>query len=143
MLIGFLFGENFHRTCGNLLSSNNYTYINLFVIISGYVSNAASYTGSFWGSNEGRPLATLITDDDNRILYPSPRVTSVSGNGWYDLPGYKGKSPKLVFSDFGVLYYFEKGRKLRVWYGEDWSGFTEVDNHGKSCMDVYFYLMGR
>ena len=108
----------------------------------GYVSNNRRPKSSYWGSNTGTPLATLITDNRNRLLYPSPRVTTVSSGGWYTLPGYAGTSPNLVFSDFCAPQYFEKDRKLRVWYGEDWSGHTEADNHGKSCMQVYLYLMG-
>ncbi|XP_028402253.1 uncharacterized protein LOC114525227 [Dendronephthya gigantea] len=109
---------------------------------SGYVSNSAAKKGSYWGGNTVTALAMLITDDLNRIVYPSTRVTTVSSNGWYKLPRYTGVSPNLVFSDTGAPQYFEKGNKIRIWYGEDWSGFTESDNHGKACMRVYFHLTG-
>ncbi|XP_028405430.1 uncharacterized protein LOC114527909 [Dendronephthya gigantea] len=111
---------------------------------SGYVSNRMSTKkGSLWGDPQrSKSLGILITDDLNRILYPSPRLTTISNYGWYTLPRYTGLSPNLVFSDSGAPQYFEKGNKLRIWYGEDWSGYTEIDNHGNSCMKVFLHLTG-
>ncbi len=112
---------------------------------SGYVSCRTSSRNSHWGCDlagiRSRNLAITITDSDNRVLYPSPHFVKRSATGWYEMPGYNGVSPELIFRDFCEPQYFEKGRKLRVWYGEDLTGYTESDNHGKSCMRVYFYLL--
>ena len=111
------------------------------VYVSGYVSCSKSTRNSHWGCNSGPSLAITITDADNRILYPSPRlVQRNSQTGWYLMPGYNGVSPELVFRDFCQTQYFNKGRKVRVWYGEDLRGYTEYDNHGESCMNVYLYF---
>ena len=108
---------------------------------SGLVYHSASSKGSFWGAgDDSGGLGTLITDSQNRIIYPSPRVTYVSENGWYSMPGYTALSPELVFTDFCAPHYLNKGVKLRVWYGEDWSGYTENDNSGKSCTKIFAYL---
>ena len=141
-------GEGCFRAKGNSNMEITYKGPSAFVgavklvHTSGLVSNRASATkGSFWGSgNGGNGLATLITDSQNRIIYPSPRVTTVSENGWYSMPGYTALSPELVFTDFCAPHYLNKGVKLSVWYGEDWSGYTENDNSGKSCTKIFAYL---
>jgi hypothetical protein len=108
---------------------------------SGYVSNRAPGNGSFWGSAEGgNRLATLITDSQDRIIHPSPRVAKVLANGAYDLPGFTSLSPEVVIGDFCAPQYLYKGIKLRVWYGEDWKDVSESDNHGMSCAKMFAYL---
>ena len=112
------------------------------VHISGYVSCTKSIRNSYWGCSSDLNLAITMTDIDNRVLYPSPHlVQRNTKTGWYQMLGYNGVSPELVFRDFCEPPYFKKGRKLRVWYGEDLVGYTESDNHGKSCMHVYFFLL--
>ena len=112
------------------------------VHISGLVSNALSQEGSYWGiGNGGNHLGTLITDSQNRILYPSPRLTSMNNpSGWYYIPGYTTLSPELVFTDFCVPQHLNKGAKLRVWYSEDLKDYTESDNSGQSCTKIFAYL---
>ena len=36
----------------------------------------------------------------------------------------------------GYPKYLENGDKLRVCYGEDLFGYTETENHGKTCMNI-------
>ena len=80
----------------------------------------------------------FILDTRNKRIYPSPTLVSLRLGGWYDLPGYGMNSPELVFSDPGFRYLYS-GQKLRIWYGEDLFDYTESDNHGFTCMDVYVY----
>ena len=42
-----------------------------------------------------------------------------------------------------ILFNIFSGEELRVWFGEDLVGYTESDNHGTSCADVYFELIER
>ena len=93
-----------------------------------------------WGCHV-HGLNMLVTDPDNKILYPSPRLVTFLAGGWYKLPSYTPFSPELVFSDFGYPNYLKKGDKLRIWYAEDLHGHTESDNHGSTCMDIYAYSM--
>ena len=112
------------------------------VHVSGYVSCSKSTRNSHWGCHSGLSLAITITDTDNQVLHPSTYlVQRNTKTGWYQMPGYNGVSPELVFTDFCQPPYYKKGRKLRVWYGEDLVGYTESDNHGKTCMHVYFFLL--
>jgi hypothetical protein len=80
----------------------------------------------------------FISDTRNQRIYPSPTLISTRTGGWYDLPGYGPNSPELVFSDPGFRYLYY-GQKMRIWYGEDLYNYTEGDNHGYTCMDVYVY----
>lgn len=72
-------------------------------------------------------------------MYPHPSLVRLQRGGKYDLPGYGLYSPQLVFSDpgFHYLYY---GQRMRIWYGEDLFNYTEKDNHGFTCMDVYVFI---
>ena len=99
----------------------------------GYVSNHQASSGFLGGSTDSMQLGILITDTDNRIIYPSPRITEVSttgDKGWYKMPGYTKKSRNLVLSDFAAPQYFEKGTKFRVWYGEDLYDYTDLNLSG-------------
>ena len=110
---------------------------------SGYVScSAAASSGSNWGcSGSSTALAMIVTDARNRIIYPSPRLVTVNSGGWYTLPGYTSSSPELILTDFGNPKYLITNEKLRIWYGEDLKGYTESDNHGSTCMDIYAYFI--
>ena len=68
---------------------------------------------------------------DTRI-YP----TRVNKSGWYDIPGYYYNSPQIVLSGFR---YLRNAMDIRIWFGEDLYNWTEFDNHGHTCMDVYIY----
>lgn len=121
------------------------------VHISGYVGCHPT-ARSYWGcaSTSGDPVSKpieiimIITDVNDQVFYPSPRLVEIGINGhsgWYTLPGYTSSSADLVFTDFGYPKFFKSGDKLKVWYGEDLYGYTEDDNHGSTCMDVYAYIM--
>ena len=98
--------------------------------------------GSNWGCDAGdSPLVTIVTDAKNEIIYPPPRLVTVDSRGWYTLPGYTSSSPTLILTDFGNPKHLITNEKLRIWYGEDLKGYTEHDNHGSTCMDIYAYLI--
>ena len=83
----------------------------------------------------------IVTDAKNRIIYPSPRMVTVSSSGWYKLPGYTSSSPKLILTDFGNPKYLRTNEKLRIWYGEDLKNYTESDNHGSAWIEIYAYFI--
>ncbi|CAB4013674.1 Hypothetical predicted protein [Paramuricea clavata] len=91
-----------------------------------------------WGCSNSHPINIIVTDTRNKRIYPSPTLISTHTGGWYDLPGYEANSPELVFSDPGFRYLYKR-QKMRIWYGEDLHNYTEGDNHGFTCMDVYVY----
>ena len=108
---------------------------------SGYVGCYAS-AHSNWGCAPWRTdIFTVVTDVKNQVMYPAPRISPLQGSGWYKLPGFTSSSPELVLSDFGHPTYLTHGTKLRIWYAEDLLGKTESDNHGRTCYQVYVYIM--
>ena len=98
---------------------------------------------SYWGCSgvsyyNEKNLNTIITDSDDKILYPTLNTHQIfRPSHWYSLPGYHGRSETLVFSDFCTPVYAQKGQTLRIWYGEDLKNYSEGDNGGQHCVDIY------
>jgi len=68
---------------------------------------------------------------------PNPFFTYSGGSGkWSELPGYNSFSPEIILPRFSP-YSVSSGQELRLWYGEDLENFTESDNGGWVCSDVY------
>ena len=82
-----------------------------------------------------------VTDLKNQPIYPSARFVHKETGGWYSFPGYTSSSPHLVFTDVGYPKYFKNGDLIRIWYGEVLFNFTEGDNHGYTCMNVFAYVL--
>lgn len=98
---------------------------------------------SFWGCGHHRGLidhvdVTITTLDNNIILPPMQfnRYNHRAGK-WTKIPGYNSFSPEIVLSSFRSPYNVRAGEPLRLWYGEDLADYTEGDNGGKVCCDVY------
>ncbi|KAL9960949.1 hypothetical protein ACROYT_G034458 [Oculina patagonica] len=112
------------------------------VHLYGYVScNTASlHHWSFWGCGTSRwvknKVNVVITTSSNHIVLP-PRQFFSGGGKWSYIPGYNSHSPEIILSFFSHPYWVYKGRQFRVWYGEDLVNYTESDNGGKVCADVY------
>ena len=62
--------------------------------------------------------------------------------GKYSLAGYTTSSSVLVFCAQPVCnpLAVPANGELRLWYGEDLRGYTESDNSGETCADVYALL---
>ena len=95
---------------------------------------------SFWGCGYDKDYVNVvITTAYNGILLPSDRFIKYKSQAgkWSKVPGYNAYSPELVLSFFHSPYSVRSGQQLRVWYGEDLMNFTEGDNGGRVCCDVY------
>ena len=80
----------------------------------------------------------IIVDATNQLMYPSPKLIKVQ-HGWYILHGYDAHAHELVFSDAGFRNLYN-GLRMRIWYGEDLYDYSEADNHGRTCMNIYVYV---
>lgn len=122
---------------GNFSYSQN-VFVSQFMLVhrSGTVTcNKSSY--SYWGCNPNHTrMAAVLTDDQNRILAPA----TVNRYGWYNLAGYTSSSSAVVFCSPKKPHCVFSNSELRLWYGEDLKGYTESDNTGKTCADVYGLL---
>ena len=111
----------------------------------GYVSCDVSVgtNWSFWGCGENQHqglnllVDTVITDDHNVILMPPTQLEkNVDGIKWYKIPGYNSQSPEIVLSRFSPTSVY-RGKRLRLWYGQDLVNSSEGNNGGKVCCKVY------
>ena len=107
---------------------------------SGYVSCNTRRGNSriAWGydPNHGH-IFTFLTDERNVVVGPcfSQPVSQLRVN--YVLPGYHSSSPFLIFFMGRGAYGVHHMAELRLWYGEDLFDYTEFDDGGRSCADVY------
>ena len=113
--------------------------VHLYGFVSCNVPNANHW--SFWGCGYGasRMVNVVITTAFNSIILPPSQFMQFahSAGKWSKIPGYDSFSPVLVLSRFSSTYHVYAGHQYRVWYGEDLVGFTESDNGGRVCADVY------
>jgi len=83
------------------------------------------------------PLNVVVTDQENNIIYPESSYFK-NANKWYYLPGVDDLvSDELVFVNYGVPFWLEKFRQLRIWYGEDLMNSGDTDNQGRVCVAVF------
>ena len=79
----------------------------------------------------------VITDTSNHIILPANQFMVHSAK-WYRVPYYNAPfAPELVLSVFSHPRWVSSGQQFRLWYGEDLTDYTEHDNGGRSCCDVY------
>ena len=113
-------------------------FVSSFMLVhrTGSVScNKKQY--SYWGCIPNNPsLNVVLTNHQNKLL--APAVTN--RGGWYNLGGYTSSSSALVFCAPKKPHCIFANTELRLWYGEDLRGYTESDNGGRTCADVYGLL---
>lgn len=81
----------------------------------------------------------VITTSDNKIILPPGQFMKYAHQAgkWARVPGYNSASKEIVLTPFTEPYAVLAGQQLRLWYGEDLQGYTESDNGGRVCCDVY------
>ena len=104
------------------------------VYVSGYVTcnTMKASHGSHWACNSQFKLGTIVTDADNRAVFPHEYK-----NTSYLLPGYHINSSELVYQPLISPLTVKAGDEYRIWYHEDFQDGMESDNAGHTCTDVY------
>ena len=98
---------------------------------------------SYWGCTSpvyGENLMTIITDANKKaILPPAEDLKPYSDNREYvySLPGYHHNSNELVFRNLVNPLSVSSYQEMQIWYGQDWKDYSEENNSGKTCVDVY------
>ena len=88
---------------------------------------------SKWGCNHPDNIATIITDDQNNVVFPEDGIYP------YTLAGFGSNSPELMLN-FSTPLVVTADQEFRVWYSEDLHG-TDTDNYpGPTCMKVIPYF---
>ena len=100
------------------------------VYISGEVGCSFN-ARSKWGCSDPNNIATVITDDQNNVVFPEDRSYP------YQIDGFGSNSPELMLS-FSNPLSVTAGQEFRVWYSEDlYTGNWDENNYpGPTCMKV-------
>jgi len=108
---------------------------------------------SYWGctyspSNGDNALMTIITDaNGGALLPPIQHMKALHGHGectkkhFYTLEGTGHKLPELVFRNLSSPLSLTRNQEVQIWYGQDWSGCSESNNSGTTCVDVYAWYL--
>ena len=113
------------------------------IYLSGYVTCSVQISHwSFWGCgdhpSEKNHVSLPITTSTNALLMPPSQFFAHAGGAgrWSQLPGYNSFSPEIILPRFSP-YSVSSGQELRLWFGDDLVNFTESDNAGLVCCNVY------
>ena len=82
-------------------------------------------------------VSVTITITANRILLPPKQFLTILSLEWYKIPGYNSVSPELILSVLSTPNWISSEQELLLWYGEDLVNFSEEDNGGTVCVNVY------
>ena len=116
---------------------------------SGSIKCNTAGTESYWGCTNQKAygnngLMTIITNSKKEALLPPPKDLKARNlfknsvkKHFYSLNGSTHKSPELVFRDLPNKVSVSRGQGLQIWYGQDWIDWSENNNNGKTCVDVY------
>ena len=111
------------------------------VYLYGYVTcqkyNADNW--SFWGCGLRMKdlVNVVVTRSNNHMILPPNQFIGSRAGKWCKLPAYDSFSPEIVLSFFSNPLTLSSHTQLRLWYGEDLVNYTEGDNDGRVCADVY------
>ena len=84
---------------------------------------------SFWGSGHGCDLVdVVVTWSNNHMILPANQFIRNRAGKW---------STEIILPVFSSPYSLSAQTQLRVWYFEDLMNYTESDNDGLVCADVY------
>ena len=115
------------------------------VHISGSIQCNTDNGDSYWScahSVYANKLTTFITNIKREALLPPAEDLEALANidvkeHMYSLDGNGDKSPELVFQPLSL----SRNQELQIWYGQDWANFTEANNSGETCVNVYIWYI--
>lgn len=109
-----------------------------------HVSGGVSYSqGIKWAGNWGdtfraNRLEIHITDINNTRVAPPSGFPGLHHTGrYYTIENITVMSPELIFPTFVPRYTLTEGETLKTWYGEDLYDYSERDNYGRTCANLY------
>ncbi|CAH3134859.1 unnamed protein product [Pocillopora meandrina] len=106
----------------------------------GTVNCDTDYESTKWGCLHpylrNHRLLTVITYPNKTVL-PLAEFAKGSVDYSYRLDGAHVNSPTLVFNLLPTPLVVSIGQQLLIWYGQDLTNFTEYNNAGETCTDVY------
>jgi len=113
---------------------------------SGSIKCNPNYPASYWGcTNAGygtNGLMTIITNAEGKVILPSAGELMKAKNGrdekyFYTINGTHHTSPDLAYHDLPNPLSVSCDQEFQIWYGQDWVDWSEYNNNGTTCVDVY------
>ncbi|XP_027053036.1 uncharacterized protein LOC113680221 isoform X1 [Pocillopora damicornis] len=120
------------------------------VHISGALTCHSSSTRSFWGcevSSYGKKtLMTLVTYINRTVFLPTRETADMGEPGHtcateyiYHLQGFDDVSTEIIFNTSSKTLPVKMNQGFQIWYGQDLSDCSEINNSGQSCVNVYVW----
>ena len=73
----------------------------------------------------------------NKTVLPLAEFVKGIDDYRYQLDGAHVNSPTLVFNLLPTPLVVSIGQQFLIWYGQDLADYSEGNNAGKTCADVY------
>ena len=105
----------------------------------------SNFPASYWGCTtspyyNSNSLMTIITNAKKEIILPPAgnlKARTENINHFYILNGTTHTSPELVYNDLPIQVSVSRNQELQLWYTQDWIDWSEDNNDGTTCVDVY------
>lgn len=91
---------------------------------------------------------TIITYSNKSMFLPSRRTAQMATpfnyavcatEYTYRLDNVDDVSPEIIFNMSSEAVPVSVNQEFQLWYGQDLGDCSEVNNHGQSCVYVYFW----
>ena len=117
-------------------------------IICNSLANASYWSCANLEYYARNTFSTIITNVNKKALRPLEKdlksLKQLGGGGqkhFYVLEGIKQGSSELVLSSYTSPLRLLKDQELQIWYGQDWIDWSEENNSGTTCVDVFAWYM--
>jgi len=112
---------------------------------SGSIICNRNFPPSYWGCSTSsyyskNSLMTIITNAKKEAILPPAgdlKAGVENKNHFYSLNGTTHTSPELIFRDLPIQVSVSRNQELQIWFGQDWTDWSEENNSGTTCVDVY------
>ena len=109
-----------------------------------------NYRSTYWSCGNidayaNNTFMTIITNANREALLPSAENLNTYGHNvkrhHYVLDGVNQGSPELILGNLSRPLSLLKDQQLQIWYGQDWVDWSELNNSGTSCVDIFAWYV--
>ena len=107
---------------------------------NGTVTCNTNFESTKWGCLHpylGRRILLTVITYPNKTVLPLGEFVKGIDDYRYQLDGAHVNSPTLVFNLLPTPLVVSIGQQFLIWYGQDLAYYTEFNNAGETCADVY------
>ena len=112
---------------------------------SGSIKCNSMKPSTFWSCSSVKlypknSFMTIITHSNREALLPSQeklKLLRSTKKHYYVLEGVNQGTLELILGSVSVSPSLLKDQQLQIWYGQDWVDFSEDNNDGATCVDIF------